>query len=105
MQPKSGKIDIDYQVLHDAFFRFQTKPIVTHFGNLYYEGRELEAKLKAKRPGDPSDELKRALGMTDNTSPPPWLFNMQRFGPPPAYPNLKVPGCNDPIPAGARYGF
>jgi splicing factor 3B subunit 2 len=105
MQPKSGKIDIDYQVLHDAFFRHQVKPTVTHFGNLYYEGRELEVKLKAKRPGNASDELKRSLGMTDLTSPPPWLFNMQRFGPPPMYPNLKVPGVNHPIPPGARYGF
>lgn len=77
-QPKMGKIDIDYQVLHDAFFRNQTKPTFTHFGNLYYEGRELEVKLKTKRPGDLSDELKRALGMVNDTSPPPWLFNMQR---------------------------
>jgi splicing factor 3B subunit 2 len=22
--------------------------------------------------------------------PPPWLINMQRYGPPPSYPNLKV---------------
>jgi splicing factor 3B subunit 2 len=27
------------------------------------------------------------------------------IGPPPAYPNLKVPGVNTPIPPGARYGF
>jgi splicing factor 3B subunit 2 len=105
VQPKTNKIDIDYQVLHDAFFRYQKKPDMTQFGNLYYEGRELEVKLKAKRPGDLSDELKRALGMTDITSPPPWLFNMQRFGPPPVYPKLKIPGVNCPIPPGARYGF
>lgn len=105
VQPKTNKIDIDYQVLHDAFFRHQKKPDMTHFGNLYYEGRELEVKLKAKRPGDLSEELKRALGMTDITSPPPWLYGMQRFGPPPAYPKLKIPGVNCPIPAGARYGF
>jgi len=105
MQPKTGGLDIDYQILHDAFFRFQVKPDLTHFGNVYYEGRELEVKLKAKRPGDLSEELKRALGMTDTTSPPPWLFNIQRFGPPPSYPKLKLPGCNCPIPPGARYGF
>lgn len=105
VQPKTNKVDIDYQVLHDAFFRYQKKPEMTFFGNLYYEGRELEVKLKAKRPGDLSDELKRALGMTDATSPPPWLYNMQRFGPPPAYPKLKIPGVNCPIPPGARYGF
>ena len=26
VQPKMGKVDIDYQKLHDAFFKFQTKP-------------------------------------------------------------------------------
>ena len=33
-----------------------------------------------------------------------WLINMQRYGPPPAYPNLKIPGLNAPIPQGADYG-
>ena len=30
--------------------------------------------------------------------PPPWLVAMQRYGPPPSYPNLKIPGLNSPIP-------
>lgn len=30
--------------------------------------------------------------------PPPWLIAMQRYGPPPSYPNLKIPGLNSPIP-------
>lgn len=34
VQPKMGKIDIDYQKLHDAFFKFQTKPPVTSFGEM-----------------------------------------------------------------------
>lgn len=34
VQPKMGKIDIDYQKLHDAFFKFQTKPKMTDFGEL-----------------------------------------------------------------------
>lgn len=34
VQPKMGKIDIDYQKLHDAFFKFQTKPKMTEFGEL-----------------------------------------------------------------------
>ena len=37
VRPKLGKIDIDYQKLHDAFFRFQTKPKMTIHGDLYYE--------------------------------------------------------------------
>ena len=34
VQPKMGKVDIDYQKLHDAFFKFQTKPPVTGFGEM-----------------------------------------------------------------------
>lgn len=88
-------------------------------------------KLKAKVPGQLSEELKvrlifvflksscsdikpslsscdrwrqQALGMVDGV-PPPWLLNMQRYGPPPAYPNLKIPGLNAPIPEGASFGY
>ena len=42
VQPKMGKIDIDYQVLHDAFFKYQSKPKLTGHGDLYYEGKEYE---------------------------------------------------------------
>ena len=34
VQPKMGKMDIDYQKLHDAFFKFATKPVVTTFGEM-----------------------------------------------------------------------
>jgi len=37
VRPKMGKIDIDYQKLHDAFFKWQTKPKMTIHGDLYYE--------------------------------------------------------------------
>ncbi|GLD92538.1 hypothetical protein PINS_up001097 [Pythium insidiosum] len=104
MKPKMGRVDIDYQVLHDAFFRFQTKPKLSILGDLYYEGKEFEVKFKAKVPGQLSDELKQALGMVEGV-PPPWLLNMQRYGPPPAYPNLKIPGLNAPIPEGASFGY
>ena len=42
VKPKMGKIDIDYQVLHDAFFKYQTKPKLSGHGELYYEGKEFE---------------------------------------------------------------
>ena len=58
MQPKMGRVDIDYQVLHDAFFKYQTKPKLTILGDLYFEGKEFEVQLKAKVPGHLSDELK-----------------------------------------------
>ncbi len=30
---------------------------------------------------------------------------MQRYGPPPSYPDLKIPGLNAPIPPGALFGY
>ncbi|EPY50356.1 U2 snRNP-associated protein Sap145 [Schizosaccharomyces cryophilus OY26] len=104
VQPKMGKLDIDYQKLHDAFFRYQTKPVLTGFGECYYEGKELEANVKEKRPGDISEELREALGIPSG-APPPWLYAMQKFGPPPSYPDLKIPGVNFPIPVGAQWGY
>ncbi|XP_065166974.1 splicing factor 3B subunit 2 [Atheta coriaria] len=108
-RPKMGKIDIDYQKLHDAFFKWQTKPKMTIHGDLYYEGKEFETRLKEKKPGDLSEELRTALGMPVGPSaskvPPPWLIAMQRYGPPPSYPNLKIPGLNAPIPEGCSFGY
>ncbi|CAL5411204.1 unnamed protein product [Camellia sinensis] len=249
MQPKMGKMDIDYQVLHDAFFKYQTKPKLTTHGDLYHEGKEFEeiwcnpakhkmylrgistfpgypgllnrrpwpckrfplrnqlnkwrkfannpllayngnyghlvcedknqkifcnlaipgypfsketffdesqypnyqhrlshespvmgendqewydeppmgdgddfynqlsaadlddlsdrmygVKLREMKPGMLSHELKEALGMPEG-APPPWLINMQRYGPPPSYPHLKIPGLNAPIPLGASFGY
>ncbi|KAJ3173548.1 Splicing factor 3B subunit 2 [Geranomyces variabilis] len=103
-QPKMGKLDIDYQKLHDAFFRWQTKPKFSLHGDVYYEGKEFETKLKAKKPGQLSEELKAALNMP-HLAPPPWLINMQRYGPPPSYPQLKIAGLNAPIPEGAQWGY
>ena len=63
--------------------------------------------MKEHHPGVLSDELKTALGMPSEgvPVPPPWLINMQRYGPPPSYPNLKIPGLNAPIPPGAQFGY
>ncbi|MFH4978743.1 hypothetical protein AB6A40_005452 [Gnathostoma spinigerum] len=108
-RPKLGRIDIDYQKLHDAFFKWQTKPVMTQMGELYYEGKELETIMREKKPGDLSDELRIALGMpvgpNSHKFPPPWLIAMQRYGPPPSYPNLKIPGLNSPIPEGCAFGY
>ncbi|XP_018607858.1 splicing factor 3B subunit 2 [Scleropages formosus] len=109
VRPKMGKIDIDYQKLHDAFFKWQIKPKLTIHGDLYYEGKEFETRLKEKKPGDLSDELRIALGMPVGPNahkvPPPWLIAMQRYGPPPSYPNLKIPGLNSPIPESCSFGY
>ena len=102
--PKMGKLDIDYQKLYDAFFRFQVKPELTRFGEVYYEGKESEVDYQHFRPGDLSDATKEALGMPPG-APPPWLINQQRIGPPPSYPTLKIPGLNAPPPPGGSWGF
>ena len=104
VQPKMGKLDIDYQKLYEAFFRFQTKPELTRYGEVYYEGKEYETNLKHLRPGELSEELKEALNIPPG-APPPWLINQQRFGPPPSYAALKIPGLNAPPPPGGAWGF
>jgi splicing factor 3B subunit 2 len=97
MQPKMGKIDIDYQILHDAFFKHQKKSRMSDHGDVYYEGKEYEINTRVYKPGMISPALQAALGIQENC-PPPWLYNMQRYGPPPSYPNLKIPGVNMILP-------
>ena len=105
--PKMGAIDIDYRTLHDAFFKHQSKPSdLTKIGDMYHEGKELETQTNIKPGGPFSDALREALGMTSDNSPPPWLNSMQRYGPPPSYPSLKIPGLNAPLPsAECQYGY
>lgn len=38
-------------MLHDAFFKYQTKPKLTGPGEMYYEGKEFEAQITHARPG------------------------------------------------------
>ncbi|KAJ2551256.1 hypothetical protein EV175_003759 [Coemansia sp. RSA 1933] len=104
MRPKMNKLTLDYQRLHDAFFRFQTKPKnLTGHGELYYEGKESVVTYNFT-PGVLSESLKAALNIPP-LAPPPWLLNMQRYGPPSSYPNLVIPGLNAPIPQGAQWGY
>jgi splicing factor 3B subunit 2 len=44
-------------------------------GDLYYEGKEYEIRMRGYKPGRMSPELRHALGIPEN-SPPPWLINM-----------------------------
>lgn len=56
---------------------------MTIHGDLYYEGKEFETRLKEKKPGDLSEELRTALGMPIGPNchkiPPPWLIAQQRL--------------------------
>lgn len=105
MHPKLGKVSVDYERLYNAFFRYQTKPVLTGHGDLYYEGREFEGGARNCRPGVLGEELRAALGMTSHLYPPPWLHAIQKYGPPPSYPHMRIPGYNAPIPEGAQWGF
>lgn len=106
LRPKmlSGSALIDYQKFHDAFFKHQTKPPLTTHGDLYFEGKEFAVRYKDKRPGFLSDLARQALGMGP-LSCPPWLYAQQKYGAPPSYPHLRIPGLNAPIPEGASWGY
>lgn len=99
VQPKMGKLDIDYQKLHDAFFKYQTKPKLLAFGEVYYEGREkIDAnrhEIQHMRPGKISRALRSAVGLPENDkSPPPWVVLMNELGKPPAYSHCIIPGVD-----------
>ena len=104
MNPKLGKIDIEYSVLHDAFFKYQTKSELTIFGDVYYEGKEDESKAKQFKPGLVSEALRVALGISDYQAPP-WIINMQRHGAPPSYPTLRILGSQLPFSQVASYSI
>lgn len=58
VRPRHRKMNIDYQVLHDAFFKYATKPAYTKFGDLYFEGKEAEMQMRKYVPGKLSDRAK-----------------------------------------------
>lgn len=106
VRPKMHKSEINYEIMRDAFFKYQTKTKMSRWGEVYFEGKEFEFLELPKRPGIMSEKLKEALGMgTGGQIPPPWLINMQRYGLPPSYPGLKMPGLNAAIPVGCRFGY
>ncbi|KAM9932532.1 hypothetical protein OXX80_007838 [Metschnikowia pulcherrima] len=99
VQPKMGRLDIDYQKLHDAFFKHQTKPRVLAFGEVYSEGRETSDQhlneVARMRPGRISKALRAAVGMSENeTVAPPWITVMHELGKPPSYSHLIIPGLD-----------
>ncbi|KAM9938193.1 hypothetical protein OXX80_002295 [Metschnikowia pulcherrima] len=99
VQPKTGRLDIDYQRLHDAFFKHQTKPRVLAFGEVYSEGRETSDQhlneVARMRPGRISKALRAAVGMSENEAvAPPWITVMHELGKPPSYSHLIIPGLD-----------
>lgn len=102
LYPKLGKSLADQRTLHDAFFPDYRKPYMTKYGEVFHPG--LEYFMRRSSPGVISSELMEALGIDEKT-PPPWLFNMQKYGIPPSYPDAEIPGLNSPIPEGCSYGY
>ncbi|KAG7191902.1 uncharacterized protein KQ657_002691 [Scheffersomyces spartinae] len=101
VQPKMGKLDIDYQKLHDAFFKHQSKPRLYAFGDVYYEGRETTddytEQIQDMKPGVISNDLRQAIGLTESSTSnvaPPWISVMERLGKPPSYSNFLIPGLD-----------
>lgn len=76
---------------------------LSRFGDVYEEGKWLPKTYYT--PGKMSQRLRQALGVGTH-APPPWLYSMQSMRRlPPAYPALRVPGLNAPIPPGAQWGL
>lgn len=100
VQPKSGQLDIDYNKLYDAFFKYQQKPPLLKFGELYTETTNtddiiLKDQISRIKIGSLSKKLKFALGMIDENNNiknklSPWFYRMQQLGPPPSYPYMKI---------------
>lgn len=62
VRPKMGKLTIDYQKLHDAFFKWQTKPKMSIHGDLYYEVKmDLFSSSLTNHPHDFSLPLPHAM--------------------------------------------
>ena len=63
---------IHERTLHQSHYRLSVLNLnlflliflgMTYHGDLYYEGKEFEIRLKEKKPGDLTDDLRTALGM------------------------------------------
>ncbi|TID27147.1 hypothetical protein CANINC_002756 [Pichia inconspicua] len=100
VQPKSGQLDIDYDKLYDAFFKYQKKPFLLKFGRLFNENSNIDdikfkEKLSQVKIGTLSRNLKLALGLIDENGTvlnklPPWYTKFEELGPPPSYPHMKI---------------
>lgn len=88
VQPKLGKMDVDYRKFHAAIYHFQRKPPLSGYGEIYTETRDDLVNAKEFLPGRLSHRLRAALGISAD-QPPPWAHAMAKI-PPPAYPGLRI---------------
>lgn len=100
IQPKVGQLDIDYNKLYDAFFKYQKKPMMLKFGELYTETTNnddliFKDKVSKMKVGRLSKRLRVALGMITEDGKiisklPPWYNKLKQYGPPPSYPYMNI---------------
>ena len=85
----SGRIDIDYQVLHDAFFKFRGETEDDEDARFVFAEPPRARPWPSPRRRNLSDELKAAIGIDGVNGPPPWLINMPTVPTTAAYPKLE----------------
>ncbi|CAD26059.2 SPLICING FACTOR FOR U2 snRNP [Encephalitozoon cuniculi GB-M1] len=102
LHPRVGGSLVDQRILYEAFFSLGPRPYLSKYGE-FFEPVDDYFEKKCF-PGAISADLMEALGI-DSSTPPPWLFNMQKHGMPPSYPDARIPGLNAPIPEGCSYGY
>lgn len=95
VQPKMSQLDLDFNKLYDAFFKYQTKPELLKYGQIYKDGMDISKlfeieRMSSYRPGKLSKTLKEALGMDIRSNSPPWAQRLKALGPPPSYPHMSV---------------
>ncbi|PRT52914.1 hypothetical protein B9G98_00534 [Wickerhamiella sorbophila] len=85
VQPKLGKLDVDFRKLHAAFFKFQQKPRLSSFGSVYDPSKQQAADVNFDQftPGVLSDRLRGALGLGPHDEPP-WAKTQEKIGLPTA---------------------
>lgn len=74
VQPKLGRLDMDYKKLHSAFFKFQAKPELSKYGQAQDPLFRFDPDL---RPGNLSERLRSALGLKSDMLVP-WAAILKR---------------------------
>ena len=72
IRPTLSRLDIDYDVLHDAFFKYQIVPDMSSHGQVYHLGHDTLIKSEGFTVNQLSKRLQDALGMSPG-DPPPYL--------------------------------
>lgn len=105
------KINVDYQKMHDSFFKYDYEPKLSIYGEIFgnNNGKKNHDRFSLSKEkifynsenGIISNSLKKALGIEkfpNGQIPFPWIKKMRKFGLPPAYSGIKIMGINKEFP-------